>query len=328
MADKNDPMEMVRQAQNAAIQAAMEQSKALFGNIPGFQMPDGIAEQLRSQMDAVMPDNMNEVAASSMSGVDPSVMAQMMQQNMDYARRMAKATTNGTIEDVFSNEFLDAALGEDEGWEVMVESPCKLTDEQQKLLAYGAPLLVYNSENVNAIESEYSADDIKDILESWWDVTDKASAVETFQWLMEEGHHSDADEALAWCLENGFDAETDESDETMENVKYICDYMVVKGYLTDEVFVSTAYAWDLVRATNIARWGYLCGYFSSDEMYELMEIVANTAKENFASWEDYGRSFAFGRGVWHGDENDAETAWEVIQALLESKDSPWRKFSW
>lgn len=328
MADKNDPMEMVRAAQEAAIKAAMEQSQALFGNIPGFQMPEGIADQLKAQMDAVMPDNMEEVAASSMAGVDPSMMAQMMQQNMEYARKMAEATTNGTIENMFDSDFFGGLTGEDDGWEVLLAVPCTLTKDQEKLLAYGAPLLVYNGENVNAIESEYDADSVREILENWWDVTDKDSALETFEWLMTEGHHAAADEALAYCLENGFDCETDEEDETMENVKYIADYMVVRGYCTDKVMVSTAYAWDLVRATNIARWGYLSGYFTLEEMYKLMEEVAETVKKTFSSWEEYGRSFAFGRGIWHGDESDCETAWEVIQALLNNENSPWVRLAW
>ena len=328
MADKNDPMEMIKAAQDAAIKAAMEQSQALFGNVPGFQMPEGIADQIRAQMDAVMPDNMADVAASSMSGVDPSVMAQMMQQNMDYARRMAEAASGGTIEDAFTKDFF-GGLMEDKGeWEVLAVDPCRLTKEEERLLAYGAPLLVYNGENVNAIESEYDADSVRDILKNWWDVTDKSSALETYKWLMTEGHHAAADEVLAFCLKNGFDCETDEEDETMENVKYIADYMVVRGYCTDKVMVSTAYAWDLVRATNIARWGYLSGYFTMDEMYRLMSEVAETVKKTFSSWEDYGRSFAFGRGIWQGDENDCETAWEVVQALLTNENSPWVRLEW
>ncbi len=79
---------------------------------------------------------------------------------------------------------------------------------------------------------------------------------------------------------------------------------------------------------DIARWGYLSGYFTLEEMYKLMEEVAETVKKTFSSWEEYGRSFAFGRGIWHVDESDCETAWEVIQALLNNENSPWVRLAW
>ena len=43
--DKTNPQspeEMAIAAQEAAIKAAMEQARSMFGNIPGFQMPDKI----------------------------------------------------------------------------------------------------------------------------------------------------------------------------------------------------------------------------------------------------------------------------------------------
>ena len=36
------PEEMAKAAQEAAVKAAMEQAQSMFGNIPGFQMPEGI----------------------------------------------------------------------------------------------------------------------------------------------------------------------------------------------------------------------------------------------------------------------------------------------
>lgn len=56
-------------------------------------------------------------------------------------------------------------------------------------------------------------------------------------------------------------------------------------------------------------------------MWQVMQVAADAAREYFSSWEEYGRSFAFGRGVWHGDEEDCQTAWEIVSALLEEETS-------
>ena len=39
-------------------------------------------------------------------------------------------------------------------------------------------------------------------------------------------------------------------------------------------------------------------------------------------------SFVFGRGVWHGDTDDCQTAYEIVAKLLKNEDSPWLQFSW
>ncbi|MEI2986669.1 MAG: DUF1266 domain-containing protein [Alistipes inops] len=64
-----------------------------------------------------------------------------------------------------------------------------------------------------------------------------------------------------------------------------------------------------MRIANLGRWALHAGYLSEEEMWQVMQVAADTAREHFSSWEEYGRSFAFGRGVWHGDEEDCQTAW-------------------
>ena len=54
-------------------------------------------------------------------------------------------------------------------------------------------------------------------------------------------------------------------------------------------------------------------------MWQVMQVAADAARGTSASWEEYGRSFAMGRGVWHGDEEDCQTAWKIVTALLEEE---------
>ena len=54
-------------------------------------------------------------------------------------------------------------------------------------------MLVYNDENVDTIDCENDIDSIKCTLREWWNVTDRESTLDIVQWLLEEGHHAEAD---------------------------------------------------------------------------------------------------------------------------------------
>ena len=313
------PEEMAKAAQEAAVKAAMEQAQAMFGNIPGFQMPEGMQEQLMAQMGAGMPDmaaaQAQHEAMLKAAGVDPASVAQAGRQNMAYARQMMQ-------------EMMDA-FGSD-GWTINKTGDGKLDAAQLRLLAFGAPMLVYNDENVDSIDCP--AEDVESIrstIESWWNVTDHESTLEIVKWLLEEGHHADADEALEKVRKRGIEnisqEERDDEESKMGDVCLIAESMDENGWCPGGQMPGSVIAWDLVRVVNLGRWAYLCGYLTEDEMWQIMQLAADTALEYFSSWEEYGMSFVMGRGVWHGDPDDSETAYEIVSLLLEDDESPWKK---
>ena len=314
-ANPQSPEEMAKAAQEAAIKAAMEQAQAMFGNIPGFQMPEGMQEQLMAQMGAGMPDmaaaQAQQEAMLKAAGIDPETVAQAGRQNMAYARQMM---------DAFDSD----------GWTISKTGDGKLNTAQLRLLAFGAPMLVYNDENVDSVDCP--AEDVESIrstIESWWNVTDHESTLEIVKWLLEEGHHADADEALAELRERGIEnisqEERDDEESKMGDVCLIAESMNENGWCPGGQMPESVIAWDLVRVVNLGRWAYLCGYLTEDEMWQIMQVAADTALEHFSSWEEYGMSFVMGRGVWHGDPDDSETAYEIVSLLLEDNESPWKE---
>ena len=314
-ANPQSPEEMAKAAQEAAIKAAMEQAQAMFGNIPGFQMPEGMQEQLMAQMGAGMPDmaaaQAQQEAMLKAAGIDPETVAQAGRQNMAYARQMM---------DAFDSD----------GWTISKTGDGKLNTAQLRLLAFGAPMLVYNDENVDSVDCP--AEDVESIrstIESWWNVTDHESTLEIVKWLLEEGHHADADEALAELRERGVEnisqEERDDEESKMGDVCLIAESMDENGWCPERKMPGSVIAWDLVRLVNLGRWAYLCGYLTEDEMWQIMQVAADTALEHFSSWEEYGMSFVMGRGVWHGDPDDSETAYEIVSLLLEDDESPWKE---
>lgn len=309
--------EMVRAAQEAAVKAAMEQAQAMFGNMPGFQMTGGMQEQIMAQMGANMPDmaelQAQQEAMLKAAGIDPETVAQAGRQNMAYANQMMEA------------------FGDD-SWTINRAEYGKLDEEQLRLLAFGAPMLVYNDENVDTIDSDADVETIKYTLEDWWNVADRDSTLGIVRWLLEEGHHAEADEALAEIRTRGFETISQEErldeDSKMGDVCLIMESMIENGWCPEDRMPESVIAWDLVRVVNLGRWAYLCGYVNADEMWQIMQVAADTAVEHFSSWEEYGRSFIMGRGVWHGDPDDSETAKEIVELLLENDESPWKQSYW
>ena len=134
--------------------------------------------------------------------------------------------------------------------------------------------------------------------------------------------------AAALALMRGDQPEAGDPEEKAEDVQSIAEFMVENGYCTAETLPRTVIAWDLVRIANLGRWALHAGYLSKEEMWQVMQVAADAAREHFSSWEEYGRSFAMGRGVWHGDEEDCQTAWEIVTTQLEVETSPWQQIPW
>ena len=325
------PEEIARAAQ----EAALKQMRAMMGSIPGISnMPDmgDMQAQIMAQMQAAVPNlaeiQAQQAAMGTLGGVDAAAVAEAARQNMAQATATMQAMQDGSLEKELREANAAALdwLGEDDGWEIKHAATCRLKAEQMRLMAFAAPLLVYNDEAVDAVESEVLPETYRAQLQSWWGITDRDSTLGIVQWLLHEGHHADADAALA--LMRGDQPKAGDPEEKAEDVQLIAEFMIRNGYCTAETLPQTVIAWDLVRIANLGRWALHAGYLSEEEMWQVMQVAADTAREHFSSWEEYGRSFAFGRGVWHGDEEDCQTAWEIVTTLLEEETSPWQQIPW
>lgn len=83
-------------------------------------------------------------------------------------------------------------------------------------------------------------------------------------------------------------------EEKAEDVQLIAEFMIENGYCTAETLPRTVIAWDLVRIANLGRWALHSGYLSEEEMWQVMQVAADAAREHFASWEEYGRRLRHG----------------------------------
>jgi hypothetical protein len=87
-------------------------------------------------------------------------MRQTYQQNLANAQQMMAQAMEGIPEGSYTGEeFL--GLGSDADWVVTRKADGKLTPEQNRLLAFGAPLCVYNDDYVDSLESTTDAETLK-----------------------------------------------------------------------------------------------------------------------------------------------------------------------
>lgn len=331
------PEEIARAAQSEAMKAALEQAQAMYGNIPGFdssnlmKMHEKLMQDTASMFPGVAEAQAYQAQMMAESAQDPEAVRKAYEQNLEFAQNMMQQAFGGGF---MSDGMPDFSNGFDSyaDWEIIRKGDGSLTPEQIRLLAYGAPLSLYNGDYVDSLESTSDTDTLTEMLEEWWEVTDGDSARETIAWLLNEGQHANADPALAEIRKRGLDAITDEEkadeDSKIGDAFTIAEFVTGVNETTEEDLPETVLGWDLVRAVNMARWSFICGYINEEEMWEAIRTTVEIAKSTFYSWEEYGNSFAVGRGIWRGETDDYETADEVVGALLNKEDSPWKTIEW
>ena len=81
-----------------------------------------------------------------------------------------------------------------------------------------------------------------------------------------------------------------------------------------------------IRYDSVQSCGY--DYYIVDPDTGRHILTGQRDMDSFNSWEEYGNSFAVGRGIWRGETDDYETADEVVGALLNKEDSPWKAIEW
>ena len=331
------PEEIAREAQAQAMKAALEQAQALYGNVPGFEgtdlmkMHEKLMQDSAEMFPGVAEAQAYQAKMMAESAQDPEAIMETYSKNIEFAGNMMQQAMNAGFMPEGLPDFSDG-FDVYAGWEITRKGDNSLTPEQNRLLAYGAPLFLYNDDNVDSLESTAGTDTLKEMLEEWWEVTDRKSALETISWLLNEGQHAGADPALTEIRQRGIEAITEEEkadeDSKIGDAFTIAEFVMGVNETTEADLPETVLAWDLVRAVNMARWAFICGYINEDEMWEAIRTTAGIAKESFNSWEEYGNSFAVGRGIWRGETDDYETADEVVGAPLNKEDSPWKAIEW
>lgn len=184
-----------------------------------------------------------------------------------------------------------------------------LTEEQIRLLTFGAILTYYRGENLlNLIPTEI-LETYQKGLRRQWEITDTASAKETISDLLAEKRSLQFRHLL-----------TQTSPELSKIQKQIAKGLGIE--LAQVEAVKSAYAWDLCRAASLAKWCYWCQYITETEMWDILQKVSEIAKEQGKNWQEYTISFLLGRTI---QGFDLENLIILTSQLFHSKSPSLRK---
>ena len=174
-------------------------------------------------------------------------------------------------------------------------------------------------------QDEYGKSMAEYLLTNTWGVTDRESADETLDWLLEEGHRIPLAEDLDTLASVGLtDIPAEERAETIlasfeldeqQAQRYADWFSLYEQYDTD-----TAAGWDYSRAMTLLSFYYLTELYTEEEALDQSLEVAKTIQNTFDSWDDFMESYFV--GYEYGMEADSEDRRELYEQLKTSPDNP------
>lgn len=166
------------------------------------------------------------------------------------------------------------------------------------------------------------------LLDEWWDVTDRASADETLNWILDEGHRSDYVEFMHYLEEVDSELEEELLDE--ERVYFYGYLFEVEDdeaqYIADMYSMYQEYGdgaidgWDYCRALNLMGYYYIAGYYTEEEALDKSLEIARQAQPLFGSWDELIDSYLRGYEYWAEESSDERRA--VYEDLKTREDNP------
>lgn len=142
------------------------------------------------------------------------------------------------------------------------------------------------------------------MLESGWGVTDRKSALECVEKLIQKGHQSSYMEYMEKLSMQGLlDLQENEVREYFEGEnledkelnKYIAAYRIYKNDAENGII-----AWDYCRAVQLLGYYYVMDYITLEECMDKSLEIAKQLQSTYASWDEMANSYLLGYEFWSG----------------------------
>ncbi|MCD8177498.1 MAG: DUF1266 domain-containing protein [Tannerellaceae bacterium] len=213
-----------------------------------------------------------------------------------------------------------------------------LTQQQYRALLVG----LINGEQLmsycDLLETGVGRDRLVEGLRDYWGITDRQSAFDLMNSMMEGGHRMYFDMVLDFVKKYPDDGiRTKMINQEYPNNERVAEFAAnlaacIKEYKNDpgipysEVNLSKGIlGWDTGRMVNLARMCCDVGYITSEEAWDLINSAYEAAQENFPDWRSFAISYVIGRGMWGGNSMSYGGIQEIAVKALTQPESPWTK---
>lgn len=233
-----------------------------------------------------------------------------------------------------NDEFIENAIISCESFvetapEIVNNTTAELTDTVRWFNASYAVLTELNGWNYSMFGGLPANDNTKALeqtsLSEWWGVTDRASADETLDWILSEGHRADFKETMELLTELGFNELSEATRPAYLVTNYEFDTTgaqiysdLYAMYLSEGASIIDG--WDYCRALNLLSYYYIAGYYTEEEALNKSLEIAQTAQSLFDSWDDMIGSYMLGYEYW-AEESSAERR-AIYEELKTRSDNP------
>lgn len=199
-----------------------------------------------------------------------------------------------------------------------------------------APLTYSNGGNwrlVGGMELSYYNERLnKVLLERDWEVDDRESALETLEWLREEGHRETFRNYQQELEEMELlDADAEVFLETITSSEmegYLFRYVIVYSLYQSGLDEDAIAAWDLCRINQLCGDFYICGYLTYEEAMDISLENSLVLQKKYNSWDELVNSYMLGYQFWKSDPCTTEDSptlerYHYYEMLLGMLDGPY-----
>ncbi|MEN0058725.1 MAG: DUF1266 domain-containing protein [Bdellovibrio sp.] len=176
------------------------------------------------------------------------------------------------------------------------------------------------------------------ILEEFWGVFDKQSALQNMENIRRQGHRTKFN-----VLRSALPTEGSIDMGSLEKFKQIFAFDFEEGHepqLSDEEYKKLAtwiqsthrylkeagiLAWDMARFIQLVRLCFVAGYITDNEAWAEVLKLGPLVEGRFESWMEFSQSFLIGRTFWCGRDEPQVKA--ICERLLGHPASPWNFIS-
>lgn len=216
--------------------------------------------------------------------------------------------------------------------------PQNLTLEQLAAINIGAINAEQTGYFCDSLPTGSDVDEIKDNLSSYYDISDRTSALEILEWLCVSGYRVYFDAikgVMSGCDTQiniaGLDVEDAETEyrirEYCSNLQGAIDELIEEKFLKQQADLSqcSILAWDMGRLVLVTRCCFDAGYITDEEAWRYILNARQASKEQYTSWDDFASGYVIGRAMWSGSNMSLTGIISITQGLLQDEDSPWKR---